>query len=56
MEAYVNDNCAGCSLCISLCPEGLKMVNGKAVVKNKEAKCLKEAAKSCPVNAIIIKE
>ena len=45
--------CIGCGLCESICPEGFKMNDeGKAEVRNPKAKCVKEAADSCPVDAI----
>jgi len=47
--------CIGCGACASICPDGFEMKDGKAHVKNQKAKCAKEAAESCPVNAITIK-
>ena len=46
------EKCIGCGACESLCPDGFKMVDGKAEVKNPKAKCVKEAIDSCPVQAI----
>ena len=46
------EKCIGCGACVSTCPEGIKMINGKAIIKNPKAKCLKEAISICPVNAI----
>jgi len=46
--------CIGCGLCASMCPEGFEMKEGKAHVKNPKAKCIKETADSCPVDAIKI--
>jgi len=50
----VTSDCIGCGACVSICPEGFEMDNGKAKVKNAKAKCVKEAVDSCPVNAIKI--
>ena len=49
------EKCIGCGACEALCPEGFEMKDGKAVVKNQKAKCIKEAADSCPVQAISVK-
>lgn len=49
------EKCIGCEACAVICPEGFEMKDGKAHVKNQKAKCAKEAADSCPVNAIFIK-
>ncbi|MBM3234338.1 ferredoxin [Candidatus Pacearchaeota archaeon] len=47
--------CIGCGSCAALCPDGFEIENGKAKVKNQKAKCVKEAADSCPVQAISVK-
>jgi len=45
--------CIGCGLCASLCGEVFEIKEGKAKVKaQKDLFCVKEAANSCPVNAI----
>lgn len=48
--------CIGCGLCSSVCEEVFEMKGDKAVVKKGKEKskipCVKEAAESCPVNAI----
>lgn len=49
------EKCIGCGSCEAVCPEGFEMKDGKAVVKNPKAKCIKEAAESCPVQAVILK-
>lgn len=48
--------CIGCGLCESLCPEVFELKEGKSHVKDSKskAKCVKEAADSCPVKAIKI--
>jgi ferredoxin len=55
----INQNtCIGCGACVSICPQNFEMKDGKAHVKKAEVKkitCEKEAAESCPVNAISIK-
>lgn len=43
--------CIGCGLCASICSASFEMKDGKAIVKKKSA-CAKEAADSCPVDAI----
>ncbi|MBU1136093.1 MAG: ferredoxin [Nanoarchaeota archaeon] len=50
------EECIGCGACVSLCPKVFVMKGAKAVVKEKETEesCAKEAADSCPVNAIRI--
>jgi ferredoxin len=51
----VNKNkCIGCSLCISICEEVFEMdKDGKSRVKSqKNVPCVKQAADSCPVEAI----
>lgn len=54
----VNENeCIGCGVCASLCPEIFQMNNDyKAeVISQVEVDCAKRAATTCPVNAISIK-
>jgi len=53
------EKCIGCGACASTCPEVFVMNDdGKAEVKagvdlKKNAKCIKEAIKNCPVEAIL---
>lgn len=51
------EKCIGCGACEAVCPKVFKLINGKATAKMKETneKCAKEAADSCPVQAIEIK-
>ena len=52
------DACIGCGACVSICPAEFEMVEGKAKEKKSEVKkitCEKDAAESCPVNAISVK-
>lgn len=44
--------CIGCGVCQNLCPEGFEIVGGKSRIKNEKAKCIGEAIKLCPVEAI----
>ena len=51
------DKCIGCGVCETICPDIFKIEGDKAEVIKKETdneKCVKEAAESCPVEAIII--
>jgi len=52
MTKIDKEKCIGCGACVSVCSEGFEMINGKASIKNPKAKCIKEAAKICPVKAI----
>ena len=51
-------NCLGCGVCISLCPEVFELKDGKSKVKEKvdfkkHKDSIKEVIDSCPVEAII---
>ena len=48
------EKCIGCGTCEAVCPEGFKLENGKAKIKNPKAKCIKEAAESCPIQAVSV--
>lgn len=52
MVSINKEECIGCGACESICPEGIEMKDMKAHVKNAKAKNMKEAADSCPVQAI----
>jgi len=60
MKAKIDkDLCIGCGLCVSICPEGFKMEDDKALVyaatvpKEAEDNC-KQSTEECPVTAIIL--
>ena len=50
------EKCIGCGMCAGLCPETFAIdANGKSEVLNDAVTpCAKEAAHSCPVNAISV--
>lgn len=55
------DLCTGDEICVQLCPEVFEMEEDKAIVKMEEvpedlAESVREAADSCPAEAIIIEE
>ena len=58
MAKVDKNKCIGCGLCTEICGEVFEMSDdGKAEVKagadlKKNAKCIKEAIKRCPVKAI----
>lgn len=52
MVSVNKEKCIGCGACASVCPQGFEIKDGKAHVKDSKAKCIKEAAESCPVDAI----
>jgi ferredoxin len=60
MNAKVNQNCIGCELCTSICPDVFKMGDdGFAhvivdIIPEEQEDLAREAASSCPVEAIII--
>lgn len=60
MTVTVSKECIGCGLCVSIAPKVFEMKNGLSVAKDpngdkKFPKETKEAADSCPVQAIKIK-
>lgn len=57
MTAYVNENCIGCGMCASICPEVFQMTDENVALANGEIlpeqeTAVQEAADSCPVSAI----
>lgn len=57
MTISVNkETCIGCGSCVALCPETFQMGNdGKSeVISQDNIECAKNAAESCPVQAIIV--
>ena len=55
MASVNKEKCIGCGACVSVCPDGFEIGDdGKAKVKNANAKCIKEAKETCPVEAISI--
>ena len=56
-KIYVDkEKCIGCGACEAVCPSLFVMKDGKAEVKKGkiDEKCAKEAADSCPTQAIIV--
>ena len=58
MKYFVNENCIGCGLCASICSEVFSLTDqGVAIasgndVPEEQMESAKEAAHSCPVDAI----
>lgn len=53
--------CVGCGSCCVICPDIFEIKNGKSKLKKKNIEekqidCAKEAAESCPMQAIEIEE
>jgi ferredoxin len=50
------EKCIGCGACVAICPEVFELKAGKAIAKKQSSnkECAKQAADSCPVNAITI--
>ena len=61
MRATVNDSCTGCGLCADTCPEVFELDGDMAKVivdpvPEAAVESCREAADSCPVEAIVIEE
>ena len=62
MKVRIDESlCTGCGLCVDICPEVFEMPESVSIVKTPEVPedlvdKVKEAAESCPVEAIIIEE
>lgn len=60
MRAKIDkETCAGCGLCVQICPAVFEMDDDKAItgedpVSETEADNIKDAAESCPTEAILI--
>jgi len=55
MKIKVNkEKCIGCGACVAVCSKVFELKDNKAIarVKETEESCAKEAADSCPVQAI----
>ena len=52
----ISEECIGCGSCVPICEKTFELRGNKAVVKKQPEKitCEKDAAESCPVNAIQI--
>ncbi|MFW6132539.1 MAG: ferredoxin [Planctomycetota bacterium] len=61
MRATIDEGCIGCGLCPEVCPEVFEMDDDQAVVKADPVPAdaedsAREAAESCPVDAIALEE
>ena len=52
------NKCIGCGSCVAICAGNFELIEGKVQEKNAESDlpCNKEAAESCPVQAISVEE
>jgi ferredoxin len=55
------ESCVGCGNCADICPDAIEMDGDLAVAKitdvpDKLQACCREAADSCPVEAVILEE
>ncbi|MFO7973864.1 MAG: ferredoxin [Candidatus Hydrogenedentota bacterium] len=50
---YIDEQrCIGCGTCVSVCPSGFELIEGKAKVKDETADCIQDAVIACPRGAI----
>lgn len=61
MKAKVNENCIGCGLCNSICPQVFTMTDegvatASSDISEEQEKSVRETADSCPVDAIEVEE
>jgi ferredoxin len=49
-----SEKCLGCGVCVNICPDGIKMIDGIAKVADEKTDCFKEASEVCPINIIKI--
>lgn len=59
MKAYVNEECILCGLCADMCPDIFELGDEKSEVvvdeiPPEQQDCCREAAESCPTDAIEI--
>jgi len=52
MYKVSKNKCVGCGTCANICPEGIRVLNGIAKIKNQSANCLKNVIMACPQKAI----
>ncbi|MFA5420550.1 MAG: ferredoxin [Patescibacteria group bacterium] len=48
--------CIGCGMCVNMCPKVFKInsVGKSEVISNNDVDCARNAANSCPVEAIFV--
>lgn len=61
MKAKVNENCIGCGLCNSICPQVFTMTDegvatASSDISEEQDESVQEADDSCPVDAIEVEE